>query len=55
MDITHVGAFLSGIAAVLSAVVSLHLERRRSERDCARRIDELRQATREGYDMGRRP
>jgi hypothetical protein len=46
-------AFVSGVAAVLSALVSLHLERRRAERNCNRRIEELRAAMREGFELGR--
>jgi hypothetical protein len=48
----HLGAFASGVAAILSAIVSLHLERRRAERACDKRVAELRQALREGFEMG---
>jgi hypothetical protein len=52
-DITHVAAFLSGVGAVLSAIVSLHLSRKRYEKECAERVEEVRRAIREGFQMGR--
>ena len=51
MDFAALGAFLSGAGAVLSAIVSIRLMRKRMEKDCARRIEEIRAAIHEGYEM----
>jgi hypothetical protein len=53
VDPDVIAAFFSGIAAVLSAYVSLRLSRRRFERECAQRIEEVRRALREGFELGR--
>jgi len=53
IDLTHVAAFLSGMGAVISAVVSLRVARRRAEKDCRERIDEVREAIAEGFKLGR--
>jgi hypothetical protein len=45
------GAFLSGVAAVLSALVGHRIARRRCLEDCERRIREVREAIHEGYEM----
>jgi hypothetical protein len=44
------GAFLSGVAAVVSALVSLRLARK----SCDRRVEEVTRALREGMELGRR-
>lgn len=49
----HVAAFLSGAAAVLSSVWALRGMRKRAEHDCAERIREVRQAMRDGFQLGR--
>jgi hypothetical protein len=46
------GAILSGVAAVLSALISLRFTRKRTEAECARRISEIKQAFREGLELG---
>jgi hypothetical protein len=46
------GAFLSGVGAVLSALISLRFTRKRTEAECARRISEIKQAFREGLQVG---
>jgi hypothetical protein len=51
VDASHIGAFLSGIAAVLSSMYALRTARRRAEQDCERRIQEVRAAIREGYEL----
>lgn len=51
MDLTHVGAFLSGVGAVLSSIYAIRAARRRAERECDRRIEEVRAAIHEGYEM----
>lgn len=51
MDAAAVGAFLSGAGAVLSSVTALHFMRKRMEKDCQRRIDEVRKSIHEGYEM----
>jgi hypothetical protein len=53
MDLAALGAFLSGAAAVISAIVSLRIARKRAEADCARRLEEVKNAMREGWEMGR--
>jgi hypothetical protein len=47
MDFTVLGAFLSGVGAVISGIVSLHLARKRVEAECEKRMDALR----EGFRM----
>jgi len=47
-----IAAFVSGVAAVMSALVSLHLERKRAEKACLERIKEIRESLKEGYEMG---
>jgi hypothetical protein len=44
-------AFLSGAAAVLSAFVSLRIARKRAEEDCRQRIELVRAAIREGFEL----
>ena len=51
LDITHLGAFLSGIAAVLSSTVAIRRIRRRADADCKQRIEEVKQAIREGFQL----
>jgi hypothetical protein len=51
LDISHVGAFLSGVAAVLSSVWALRSARKRYEAACLERIEEVKQAIREGYEL----
>jgi hypothetical protein len=53
MDWTHVGAFLSGVGAVLSSVWALRSMRKRHEAACLERIEAVKQAMREGFQMGR--
>jgi hypothetical protein len=47
MDLTVLGAFLSGAGAVLSAIVSLRSVRKRAEAECEKRLEALR----EGFRM----
>jgi hypothetical protein len=51
MDLAAVGAFFSGVGAVLSALVSLRIARKRAEERCAQRIEEIRAAIHEGYRL----
>jgi len=53
IDWAAVGAFLSGIGAVLSAIVTIRMVRRRLEADCRQRIADIKQALHEGYEMRR--
>jgi hypothetical protein len=53
LDWSHVGAFLSGAAAILSSVWALRSTRKRLESQCLERIEEVRRAMREGFEMGR--
>lgn len=54
IDPTAAGAFLSGGAAVISALLSSRLARRRALEDCERRISEIRQALDHGVEIGER-
>lgn len=47
------GAFLTGVAAFISALFSLRAGRRRAEEDCDRRIRQLSKAYRRGLEVGR--
>jgi hypothetical protein len=51
LGLQALGAFLSGVAAVLSALVGHRIARRRCLEDCERRIEEVRAAIHEGYEM----
>jgi len=48
-DPALVGAFLSGAAAVISAIASLRVARKRAEQECEKRLE----AFREGLRMAR--
>jgi len=43
-----IGAFLSGIGAVLSSMFALRRARKRAEEECLKRIEEAKAAFREG-------
>jgi hypothetical protein len=51
MDLSEVGAFLSGAGAVVSSIYALRAMRRRAERNCDKRIEEVKKAIHEGYEM----
>jgi hypothetical protein len=51
VDLAALGAFLSGIGAVLGAGATVYPLRRKCEQDCNRRIQEIRAAIHEGYEM----
>ena len=51
-DPAAVGAFLSGAGAAISAVISFRLARKRAAEDCQKRIEEVKQAMHEGFEMG---
>jgi len=50
---TTIGAFLSGIAAVTSSIWALRALRKRQEKACLERIEEVRRSIREGFEMGK--
>jgi hypothetical protein len=54
VDAAALGAFLSGAAAVISALLSLRMTRKRMKADCDERIEEVKKALREGLELGRR-
>jgi hypothetical protein len=54
VDLTHAAAFLSGVGAVLSSLLALRRMKRNAERECERRIEEIRRAIHEGYEMRER-
>jgi hypothetical protein len=51
MDLAALGAFLSGAGSVLASVWALRSLRRRMDADCRQRIEEIKQALREGLEM----
>jgi hypothetical protein len=53
VDPAVIGAFLSGAAAVISALVSLRITRRRAQEDCDRRVAEVKRTLLEGIELGR--
>jgi len=52
MDTAAVGAFLSGVGAVIGGVVSLRLVQKRMHHDCDQRVEELMRTLREGIEIG---
>jgi len=51
IDPSEIGAFLSGIAAVISAIIGSKVARRRAKSDCEQRIEEVKRAMHEGFHM----
>jgi hypothetical protein len=51
---TSIGAFLSGAAAVISSIWALRSLRKRQEKACLERIEEVRRSIHEGYEMGKK-
>lgn len=51
MDPAVIAAFLSGVTAVLSSLLALWLTRRKADRDCQQRIDDIKRAIHEGFEM----
>jgi hypothetical protein len=51
VDPVAIGAFLSGVGAVISAIVSLRIVQKRARQECEERIAEVRAAIREGYEL----
>lgn len=54
VDLAALGAFLSGAAAIVSAIVTLRIVQKRDKADCAQRVEEVKQALREGVELGGR-
>jgi hypothetical protein len=52
MDTTALGAFLSGVGAVLSSLWAVRRLSRKAEQDCRQRIDELQEALMRGVTIG---
>lgn len=52
-ELAALGAVLSGVGAVCSSALVLHRVRRRAERDCDKRIDELHRELERGVRIGR--
>jgi len=51
LDLSEIGAFLSGGAAIISAVIGSKIARRRAKADCEQRIEEVKKAMHEGFEM----
>jgi len=51
VDAGAVGAFLSGAGAVLSSLLAIRIMRKRMEKNCQQRIEEIKHAIHEGYRM----
>jgi hypothetical protein len=49
MDLAALGAFLSGVGAVLSTMYAFRRVRQRADEECEKRLDALR----EGLKLGR--
>jgi hypothetical protein len=52
VDPALIGAFLSGAAAVISALVSLRITRKRAKADCDQRVEEVKRTLLEGIELG---
>jgi hypothetical protein len=55
LDPALIGAFLSGAAAVISALISLRITRKRAQEDCDNRVEEVKKTLLEGIELGRGP
>jgi hypothetical protein len=53
VDPAALGAFFSGVGAVLSGIVSLRLVQKRDRKECDKRVADLHDAWREGIEIGR--
>ena len=51
MDWGAIAAFTSGVAAILSSMYALRRLKARDRAECAERIEEIKAAFREGYEM----
>jgi len=51
IDLSELGAFLSGAAAIVTAIISSRITRTRANEDCQQRIKEITAAIHEGYEM----
>jgi len=54
IDFAALGAFLSGVGAVLSSVFAIRRIQRRAKADCDERVAEVTDALREGLELGRK-
>ena len=51
MDWGALAAFVSGVAAILSSMYALRRLKARDREECAERIEEIKTAFREGYQL----
>ena len=51
MDWGAIAAFVSGVAAILSSMYALRRLKARDREECAERIEEIKTAFREGYEL----
>jgi hypothetical protein len=49
----ELGALLTGLASLISALASLRITQRRMKSDCEKRVAEVQRALREGYKLGK--
>jgi hypothetical protein len=48
-----IGALLTGLASLVSALASLKITQRRMKSECDQRVSEVQRALREGYKLGK--
>jgi hypothetical protein len=51
VDLAALGAFFSGVGAVISALISVRLVQKRMKKECTERVEEIKKAIHEGYEM----
>jgi len=50
-EIAAFGAFFSGVGAAISALAGMRLQRKRSEEDCQKRLQEYKDGLHEGLHL----
>jgi hypothetical protein len=49
----EIGALLTGLASLISALASLKITQKRMKGECDQRVSEVQRALREGYKLGK--
>jgi hypothetical protein len=49
----YVGAFLTGVGAVLSSYISLKVIRKRLKEECDQRVEEIKEVLLKGIEVGK--
>jgi len=50
-QLAAIGAFLSGIGAAISAVLGMRVQRKRSQEDCDKQLEEFKAGLHEGLEL----